>query len=85
MKRKSGISKKRLNSEIQIKKELDLRNKKARLRAELSLGELEYLSHPALHKERMQELKLLDSETQAKVLGEAYRQMLSDAGVVYLG
>ena len=76
-----NLATKRLNSTIteqnKIKQALELGNKKARLRARLRSGDFRGIT--------VTDLKVLDPETQAKVLNGAYRQILSSAGVEYLG
>lgn len=76
-----NLASKRLNSNIteqnKIKQALELGNKKTRLRARLRNGDFRGIS--------VTDLKVLDSETQARIIKGAYRQILSSAGVDYLG
>ncbi|HEC65071.1 MAG TPA: hypothetical protein ENI23_07255 [bacterium] len=73
----NGTGKTSESEQNKIKEALELGNKKARLKARLQRGDLRGIT--------VTDLKVLDPETQAKVLNGAYRQILSNTGVDYLG
>jgi len=79
MNKKEFIKKhpRRRDEQDKIKRALDLGNQKARLLARLRSGDFRGIT--------IADIKVLDPETQAKIIEGAYRQILESVGVVHLG